>query len=65
MSTDVNKTDAAPLMTGVRGDELNPQSRTSSDPVVTAFVVAIATIMTAWIALIGYLLLLLADWAIN
>jgi hypothetical protein len=65
MNTDVDKTDAAPPKTGVGGDELNPQSRTSSDPVVTAFVVAIAIIMTAWIALIGYMLLLLSDCAIN
>ncbi len=65
MNTDVNKTDAAPLTTGAGGDELNPQSRTWSDLVVRAYVVALATIMTVWIALIGYMLLLLADWAIN
>lgn len=65
MNTDVDKTDAAPRMTRVEGDELNPQRRTSSDSIVTAYVVALAIIMTAWIALIGYMLLLLADWAIN
>ena len=65
MNTDVDKTDAAPRMTRVEGDELNPQRRTSSDTIVTAYVVALAIIMTAWIALIGYMLLLLADWAIN